>query len=363
MTRFVNSFFTSSIYNEIAWQWRSVIVEESYMGMDISYKSEGIDCNTKLKRPNKGNSIIAFPSTYCVLDLETTGIYSTWDEIIEIAAIKYQDGKEIGRFQTLMQPSGYGNGHFVSAFVTGLTGITDDMLMEAPGPSVVLPAFAEFLGDMLIIGYNVSFDVNFLYDAFVTYLNRPLNNDFIDCMRIARRLYPELEHHRLCDITEKIGVINSRAHRAMSDVEATQACYILMSEEVKDRYGDQESFVSKFKNKSTVRAKQIVRLDDVKLDPDNPLFGKVCVFTGKLEKFERRIAMQLVANIGGINGDGVTKKTNYLILGNNDYCSTIRDGKSSKLKKAEQYKLDGFDIEIIPETMFYEMISDFLEGE
>ena len=52
------------------------------------------------------------------------------------------------------------------------------------------------------------------------------------------------------------------------------------------------------------------------------------------------------------------KKTNFLILGNNEYCKTIKDGKSSKQKKAEKYKLEGLDIEILPETVFYEMIED-----
>ena len=70
----------------------------------------------------------------------------------------------------------------------------------------------------------------------------------------------------------------------------------------------------------------------------------------------RKEAMQLVANLGGINGDSVTKKTNYLILGNNDYCKAIRDGKSNKQKKAEKLKLEGHDIEILPETVFYELL-------
>ena len=68
--------------------------------------------------------------------------------------------------------------------------------------------------------------------------------------------------------------------------------------------------------------------------------------------------MQIVADLGGQNADSVTKKTNYLILGNNDYCKSIKDGKSSKQKKAEKLKLDGYDIEIIPENVFYDIISE-----
>lgn len=72
----------------------------------------------------------------------------------------------------------------------------------------------------------------------------------------------------------------------------------------------------------------------------------------------RKEAMQIVADLGGKNADNVTKKTNYLILGNNDYCKSIKDGKSSKQKKAEKLKLDGYDIEIIPENVFYDIISE-----
>jgi len=93
-------------------------------------------------------------------------------------------------------------------------------------------------------------------------------------------------------------------------------------------------------------------------DETTSVFGKTFVFTGVLQRMIRKDAMQLVADLGGICGDGVTAKTNYLVLGNNDYCSSIKDGKSSKHKKAEKYKAAGLDIEIISENVFYEMISE-----
>jgi len=77
-----------------------------------------------------------------------------------------------------------------------------------------------------------------------------------------------------------------------------------------------------------------------------------------LEKMQRKEAMQLVVDLGGHVGDSVTKKTNYLILGNNDYCPTIKEGKSSKQKKAETLKLSGQDIEIISEDVFYDLVAE-----
>jgi len=67
--------------------------------------------------------------------------------------------------------------------------------------------------------------------------------------------------------------------------------------------------------------------------------------------------MQIVVNLGGVAENNVTQKTNFLILGNNDYCKTIKDGKSSKQKKAEGLIIKGQDISIIPENVFYEMLN------
>ncbi|NLO49067.1 MAG: exonuclease, partial [Clostridiales bacterium] len=86
--------------------------------------------------------------------------------------------------------------------------------------------------------------------------------------------------------------------------------------------------------------------------------GKICVFTGTLEKMVRKEAMQAVVDFGGTCGDNVTSKTNYLILGNFDYCKSIKDGKSRKHKKAEKLILQGQDISIISENVFYDLLEN-----
>ena len=96
--------------------------------------------------------------------------------------------------------------------------------------------------------------------------------------------------------------------------------------------------------------------EEIEPDEECLLYGKTCVITGSLERFTRKEALRAIEKIGGIVGESVTKNTNYLILGNNDYCDSIKDGKSSKQKKAELYRLKGIDIEIIPENVFYEML-------
>lgn len=290
-------------------------------------------------------SIIAFPEDFCVVDLETTGLMPEWNEIIEIGAIKVIGGKEVERFQTFVKPS-----EELDPFIVRLTGITDEMLADAPAPEDVLPLFAQFLGDLPIVGYNVGFDVRFLAEGL-----GGLDNDYIDCMRLARKLHPDMEHHRLKDMKALYG-LNSQAHRAIGDCEATAACFALLQEEGKGKFGSLEALADSFVWKAA-KSSEIIG-DPSKANPESPIYGKHCVFTGKLEKFTRAQAMQLVADLGGINDGSVGKKTNYLILGDNDYCATIKGGKSSKHKKAEEMKLAGFDIEILPEAAFYEMIEE-----
>ena len=106
-----------------------------------------------------------------------------------------------------------------------------------------------------------------------------------------------------------------------------------------------------------VRSKDI-STENTEFDETHPLYGKLCVFTGTLEQMKRKEAMQRVGDLSGSVADSVSKKTNYLILGNNDYCPLIKDPdkKSSKQKKAEKLKLAGNDIEIISENVFYDML-------
>ena len=309
------------------------------------------------KYPDRGKSYIAFPTSYCVVDLETTGLSPDWDDIIEIGAIKFLHGEEVDRFQTLV------NRPYIPAFITELTGITLGMLKDAPRIDAVLPAFLSFLGDLPIICYNVSFDINFIYAACIQVSGKPFTNNFIDTMRIARKMHPEMAHHRLQDMVSLFGFSSEGAHRALADCEATHHCYLQLKEEALTAYGTEEAFTDRFKRRYANRLSLGVKASDIQADPskfdeDSPIYQKHCVFTGKLERYTRKEAMQIVANLGGINGDNVTKNTNFLILGNNDYCTTIQGGKSSKHKKAEKYKIEGLDIEIIPEDVFYRMLED-----
>lgn len=312
-------------------------------------------------REGKGKSLISFPENFCVVDIETTGLDYLCD-IIEISALKIRDGQIVDSYSELVRPESCyldDSGRiYIDEFISELTGITNDMLDSADLIADVIPRFRDFIGSDVLIGHNiVSFDSNFLYDAFSKYLNTMFSNDLVDTMRLSRWIVPELDHHRLIDLAQLFSLETSGMHRGLKDCEITLQCFYCLKDIASNKFGDIDSFVQHVKNrqeKVSVRAKDI-EAQTSDFDVSNPLYGSVCVFTGTLEKMSRREAMQIVKNLGGENGDNITKKTNYLILGNNDFCKSIKDGKSSKQKKAEKLKASGVDIEIISESVFYDM--------
>ncbi len=331
--------------------------------------------NTEKAPREKGKSLISLPDEYVIIDTETTGLDTEYCGIIEIAAIKYKDGDKVSSFSELVRPNSFRyaeeddedycvvNGEkivFIDSFISELTGITNRMLQDVRSQEEVFSDFLQFVGDSVVIGHNVNFDVNFIYDAVNDYLGKTFSNDFIDTMRIARKLLKEdLKHHRLCDIAKYYDIKQENAHRALADCETTNQCYVKMRDQILKVYGNAEAFCSLFNkhNQRKLSAKDIVP-DSSEIDEDSPIYGKLFVFTGALDRMLRKDAMQLVVNKGGLCGDNITKKTNFLVLGNNDFCSSIKDGKSNKQKKAEALKLAGNDIEIISENVFYEMLGE-----
>ena len=104
-------------------------------------------------------------------------------------------------------------------------------------------------------------------------------------------------------------------------------------------------------------------IEDVENCIDNPFVNKYCVFTGALSAMTRSEAQQFISKLGGIPENTVTKKTNFLILGDYDYINSIKDGKSNKHKKAEQLLINGQDITIITESVFLELVNPLLKQE
>lgn len=112
------------------------------------------------------------------------------------------------------------------------------------------------------------------------------------------------------DIAEHYSINVDGAHRAYMDCWISKACFDALKDDIEVRGLD--IYTIKSKSHKGISAKDI-STENTEFDREHPLFGKVCAFTGPLEKMQRKEAMRLVADLGGILGDGVTKKTNFLI--------------------------------------------------
>lgn len=301
-----------------------------------------INDTPRSKREHKGDSLLIFPESYVVIDIETTGLDPRFDDIIELAGIKYINGAETERFQTLVDAE-------VDEFISDLTGITNEMLKGAPKIDDALPRFLTFVGDHIVVGHNVNFDINFIYD-WAEHLNLPpFSNNFVDTMRISRKLYAELKSHTLSALSDYLEVENTEEHRALADCIATQLCFAKMKDHANKIGGIPRTIPYNQLAKHIAAETAVFR-------EDSPVFGAVFAFTGRLERMTRREAMQAVVNAGGICGDGVTAATNYLVLGINDYCKAAKGTKSAKQKKTEKMQRAGFPIVTISEDVFYDML-------
>ena len=157
---------------------------------------------------------------YVCLDLETTGLDPTTDKIIEIGAVKVQDGEIVDTFQSFVNP-----GRLLSEKIIELTGIHDEDLKDAKPIDDVVPAFLTFIGEDCLLGHSVLFDYSFMKRAVV---NLDGKNKFekagIDTLKISRKHLTQLESRRLSYLCAYYG-IEQKAHRALGDAIATHFLY------------------------------------------------------------------------------------------------------------------------------------------
>ena len=159
--------------------------------------------------------------TYVVFDIETTGLSKEKEMITEIGAVKVADGKIIERFSTFVNPQ-----RPISAEITKLTGITDDMVKDAPTIENVLPEFLKFCEDTVLVAHNASFDTGFIRIAAERAGLGELHHTIVDTLELARALLPELNKHKLDIVCEHLGVTLNGHHRAVNDAEATAEVFI-----------------------------------------------------------------------------------------------------------------------------------------
>lgn len=167
--------------------------------------------------------------TFVVFDVETTGLSAVYDKIIELAAVKIKNGQIIDKFESFANPH-----HPLSATTIELTGITDDMVKDAPEIEEVARDFYEWTGDSILVAHNASFDMGFLYEAYKK-IEVSVLYPVIDTLELARFLHPEMKNHRLNTLAKKYNVELTQHHRAIYDCEATGYLLLHLLKEAEEK--------------------------------------------------------------------------------------------------------------------------------
>ncbi len=161
--------------------------------------------------------------TLVALDLETTGLDTARDAVIEVGAVRFRGERVEDEWATLVNP-----GRSVPAFITQLTGITDEMLAGAPRLSEVLDTLEAFVGDLPILGHNIAFDLAFLQRRGLFAMNRTL-----DTFDLASVLIPSAARYRLGALASLLGVPLRTSHRALDDAHATRLVFSRLLEKAR----------------------------------------------------------------------------------------------------------------------------------
>ncbi len=279
------------------------------------------------KRVYKGQSLLNLIDDYTVIDIETSMNGRIYGEIIEIGAIKVRNNQIVASFSELIKPT-----KPIDRWTQTIHHISNDMVKDKPPIEIVYPLFLNFIETDILIGHNVHFDINYLYDYHQELNQPPLSNDFVDTLRLARRTLKGLKSYSLSNLSVHFGFSETN-HRAVDDALATHRLYQLL------------------KNRLSV-SERLFLLDDskVSLFNDVKIFKeKAVVFSGRFNRFTRKQAAQIITNSGGQVLNKLHLGVDYLIVGDYQQLST-------KHKQAIELQSLGYPIKILTQQEFIDLI-------
>jgi len=294
---------------------------------------------------------------YVILDVETTGKFPGEDKIIQLSAIKYSaQGIATDTYNTYLDP-----GRPIPSRITKLTGITDDMVWHQPTAGQVRGRFLSFLSDLVLVGYNVTFDLRFLASEFGDTL---VGRKYMDVCQIAKQ-HIRCPDYKLSTVAGACGFSPKNGfHNALTDCEAVAAVLSHLNLPVIEEFTSTFNSPPPYRKPDTAGDPAYPKRVDLKsitpqttsIDPQHPLFQKKIVFTGTL-RMERAEAAQLAVNAGAVVRFGVSSKTDFLVVGAQDVNFVGEDGMSEKQEKAFALNQSGkAHIKIISENEFLQMI-------
>lgn len=179
----------------------------------------------------KGDADTGFDGTFICFDIETTGLSAARDKITEIGAVKVENGVITDTFSTFANPE-----MPIPQKITQLTGITDDMVKDAPSQSEAVSAFLEFAGDNVLVAHNAPFDTSFIAKACED-MGKEYNYTSIDTVAISRAILTDIKNCKLDTVAKFLRLGDFNHHRATDDAEMLARIFINLCQRLTDDYG------------------------------------------------------------------------------------------------------------------------------
>lgn len=292
-------------------------------------------------------------SQYIVLDIETTGYSHNKDKIIEIAANKYINGQLCDTYQTYINP-----GCPIKPYITQLTGITNATVASAPTIQQIKKAFISFIGTTPLVGHNIrTFDIPWLRAQLDTDIRNPL----IDTRTLSRHAFPGLPDYSLKFLNQALHLCDLEHHRAANDILITEALYrACQAPEKYQRYLKDKEALAKIPTKSkspmfhSIDIHAFTPTDPTKI-PNTPITGRNIVFSGSFS-VTRESLMQIAVDAGAVLKTSVSRKVDYLVIGQQDARFADENGMTGKLRTAISLnESKQANIQVINEETFLEL--------
>jgi DNA polymerase III subunit epsilon len=277
-------------------------------------------------------------SSFTAIDVETAN--ADLESICQIGIARFKDGELAGRWESLVNPQDY-----FDPFNVAIHGIDEDMVAHAPTFDDVHRELLRMLTDQVVVSHT-HFDRIAVERVCERYDLTPLSCTWLDSARIVRRAWPDRyaeSGYGLANVAADLG-IEYRAHDALEDARAAGLIVLHAVEATGLSISEWLTRVRKPIRPAPSGA-------DYDPNPEGPLFGEVVCFTGALT-IPRRDAAAIAAAAGCVIGDGVTRHTTLLVVGDQDVRKLAGHKVSSKHRKAEQLIAEGQTIRILTERDF-----------
>ena len=235
---------TDLIKRAMKWEMKSIAITDHgvVQAFPEAHKLLGYD-NPDMKiiygveaylAPDK-NAIVTNPkgqdidTTYCVLDLETTGFSATTEKITEVGIMKIKNGEVLDQFSCFVNPEKH-----IPQRVSEVTNITDDMVADSETIDKVFPKILDFIKDSVLVAHNAPFDMGFLKQN-AKNLGYEFDYTYLDTLSLAKDLFPDYKKYKLGKIADNLGIKVEVAHRALDDVDTTVKVFNVMMDMLKKR--------------------------------------------------------------------------------------------------------------------------------